>query len=90
MRVAIICYDKPGHLELRKATRAAHVEYLKASGAIAMAGPLLDANGEMCGSLLIVEVEDMAAAEAFAAGDPYGQAGLFESVTLRQWNQTMG
>ncbi|WP_424971841.1 YciI family protein [Dinoroseobacter sp. S76] len=90
MLVALIAIDKPGSLELRKANREAHVAYLKASDAVQQAGPFLSNTGEMCGSLIILEVADMEAAQAFAAGDPYGKAGLFESVELRQWNRVIG
>lgn len=90
MLIALMARDKPGALEIRKANRAAHVAYLKSSGVVAMAGPLLDDAGEMCGSLIVLDVADMAAAEAFAAGDPYAKAGLFASVTLDAWNKVIG
>ncbi len=90
MRVALRAKDKAGALQTRLDNREAHVAYLKASGVVEMAGPLLDAAGEMCGSLIILEVADMAAAEIFRDGDPYGQAGLFESVTLDAWNKVIG
>ncbi|MEL6914426.1 MAG: YciI family protein [Pseudomonadota bacterium] len=90
MLVALTARDKPGALSIRMETRAAHVDYLKASPAVRMAGPLLDAGGEMAGSLIILEVADMAEAERFAAGDPYGRAGLFESVSLDPWNKVIG
>jgi uncharacterized protein YciI len=32
----------------------------------------------------------MAAAEAWAAADPYAKAGLFESVTIRAWKKVRG
>ena len=70
--------------------RPKHVEYLKASAAVRMAGPLLNDAGDMCGSLIILEVEDMAEAEAWAASDPYALAGLFESVSLDPWNKVIG
>ena len=44
----------------------------------------------MCGSLVILEVEDLAAAEAWAAGDPYANAGLFSSVEIRPWKKVIG
>ena len=37
------------------------------------AGPFLDAAGEMCGSLVIIDVVDQEAADAWAAGDPYAK-----------------
>ncbi len=87
---AVICQDKPGHLEVRKANREAHLAYLKDTGAVAQAGPFLDAAGAMCGSLLILDVADMAAAQDWVAGDPYGKAGLFETVSVQAWNRVIG
>lgn len=90
MRVALVAKDKPGALQTRLDNRADHVAYLKANDCVEMAGPLLNEAGEMCGSLIVLEVADMAAAEAFVAGDPYGKAGLFDSVELTAWNKVIG
>ena len=90
MLVALIARDKAGALPVRMENRPAHVEYLKASPAVQQAGPLLDANGEMCGSLIVLDVSDIAEAEAWAAGDPYAKAGLFDSVELIPWNRVIG
>ncbi len=88
MRVAVICTDKPDHLEVRKANRDAHVAYLKSTG-VEQAGPFLDANGDMYGSLIILDVADMSAAQAWAADDPYAKAGLFSDVRLEVWNKVI-
>ncbi|MEO0773881.1 MAG: YciI family protein, partial [Pseudomonadota bacterium] len=61
----------------------------KANSIVSQAGPLLNDAGDMCGSLVVLDVPDMAAAEAFVAGDPYGKAGLFESVELIPWNKVI-
>ncbi|MBO9473249.1 YciI family protein [Shimia sp. R10_1] len=91
MLIALIAKDKAGALDIRKANRDAHLAYLKSSGdTIMMAGPFLDDAGDMCGSLIILNVADMAEAEAWAAADPYKAAGLFESVTLQAWNKVLG
>lgn len=90
MRFALIAKDKPGALEVRKANRDAHVAYLKSTDAVEIAGPFLDDNGEMCGSLIILDLPDMAAAEAWAAQDPYKAAGLFQSVEITAWNKVIG
>ena len=90
MRFALIAKDKPGALEVRKANRDAHVAYLKSTDAVEMAGPFLDDNGEMCGSLIILDLPDMAAAEAWAAQDPYKAADRFQSVELTAWNKVIG
>ena len=90
MLIALMAYDKDGALELRKANRDAHVAYLKSTDAVVQAGPFLNDAGEMCGSLIILDVADMAAAQAWAANDPYANAGLFRDVTLMQWNRVIG
>ena len=82
--------DTPNALETRVATRQAHVDYIRGSGLVKIGGPLLDAAGEMAGSMLLIETEDLAAAEAFAAADPYALAGLFEKVELRPFKLTLG
>ena len=90
MLVALIAHDKPGSLSIRQENRPAHLEYLKASASVAQAGPLLNENGEMAGSLIILDVEEMSQAEDWARNDPYGKAGLFETVTLTHWNRVIG
>ena len=87
---AIICIDKPDALEIRKANRADHLAHIKASdGAIVQAGPFLDTDGAMCGSLLIFD-GPLEAAQAWADTDPYARAGLFQSVEIRAWNRVVG
>jgi uncharacterized protein len=86
----IVALDKPGARELRAANRQAHLDYADATGAVVMAGPFLDPDGGMTGSLLILDLPDMAAAEAWAAADPYAKAGLFESVSIRAWKKVRG
>ncbi len=88
MLIALIAKDKPGALAIRQENRPAHVEYLKATN-VAQAGPLLDDNGEMCGSLVILDLHDMAAAQDWVAHDPYNKAGLFESTELIVWNKVI-
>jgi uncharacterized protein YciI len=70
--------------------RQAHLAYIEATGVVAQAGPLLDAQGQMAGSLVVLDVPDMAAAESWAANDPYAQAGLFADVQLHAWKRVIG
>ncbi len=87
----IVCLDKPGVLDQRVATRPEHVAYLQTQmDVIRLAGPQLDAQGKGCGSLFVVEVADRAAAEAFSAGDPFTQKGIFGQVDIRGFTATMG
>lgn len=90
MLVALMCQDRPDHLEVRKANRDAHLAHIKESGIVTMAGPLLDDGGQMCGSLVVLDVPDMGTAQTWVDGDPYGKAGLFASVQLTQWNKVIG
>lgn len=90
MRVALICIHKPGHLHVRQENRAAHLAHIEASGLVEMAGPFLNAAGEMCGSLVVLSVDRMEQAQDWAANDPYAKAGLFQSVDLREWKKVIG
>ena len=87
----LTCLDKPDGLALRLATRQQHLDFIAANReAIRAAGPFLNDAGDMCGSMLIVEADDLAAASDVVAKDPYAAAGLFESVTLRPWKLAVG
>jgi uncharacterized protein YciI len=90
MLIAVICTDRPGAIETRKANREAHLAYISKTGVVAQAGPFLDSAGGMCGSLIILDVEDRTAAETWAAADPYANAGLFADVRIEQWNKVIG
>ncbi len=89
MHYALICLDKPNALQTRVENRAAHLAYIEVTGIVEMAGPFLEA-GQMCGSLLVLETDSLKAAQDWAAGDPYGKAGLFESVTVTEWKKVIG
>lgn len=86
----LTCLDKPGALEVRKGAREAHLAFLAERGVARLGGPLLDANGDMAGSLLIIEAADLEAARDFSAADPYARAGLFQSVDIRPFRVTVG
>ena len=90
MLIALIAKDKSGALQTRKDNRDAHLAYIESTGVVAQAGPLLDEAGEMAGSLVILDVTDMTAAQDWAANDPYAKAGLFESVELVAWKKVIG
>ncbi|MFT5066698.1 MAG: hypothetical protein ACI9TA_002325 [Reinekea sp.] len=90
MRVALMTKDKSGALQTRLDNRDAHLAYIADTGVVEMAGPFLDADGMMCGSLIVLDVDDMAAAQAWADNDPYNKAGLFASVNLSEWKKVIG
>jgi len=87
---AIHCIDKPDSLELRAATRPAHLGHIHAANdTMLVAGPLLGLDGAPIGSLLIADFADRKAAIQFAAEDPYALAGLFASVAVTAWRKVM-
>lgn len=86
MLFALICRDKPDHLAVRQDTRPAHLEFLNSLGGdLKFAGPFLDDAGAPNGSLVMIQAEDIEAAKAIAARDPYATAGLFADVEILPW-----
>ncbi len=84
MLFSLVCTDRPGALSLRLATRPTHLAFLETyQSKLVHAGAMLDLDGRPCGSILLIDVEDHAAAEGFAVADPYAVAGLFESTVIR-------
>jgi uncharacterized protein YciI len=87
----LACFDKPNSLDLRMATREAHLAYAGENAAmVKVAGPMLDDAGAMAGSLFILEAPDKATVEAFNAADPYTKAGLFGQVEIRGFRASIG
>jgi uncharacterized protein YciI len=82
--------DKPGHLPVRMASREAHLDYVRETGVVRLGGPFLDANGEMCGSMIVIEADDLDMAHAWHALDPYRSAGLFDASEVKPWRVTVG
>jgi len=86
--------DRPDGAAIREATRNDHFAYLeKNEDILVLGGALLgdDDKGTRIGSVLIVNVPNRAAAEAFSENEPFRKAGLFSSVKITrmrrgQWN----
>jgi len=79
--------DGPRGVELRKLHRPAHlahIEKLDAAGRVRFGGPLIDADGQPCGSVVIFEADDLDAARAIAESDPYRVEGIFGELELRE------
>ena len=86
---AVICRDQAGKLQTRLDTRDAHLAFLKAQPGLRMAGPLIE-EGEMRGSLLIVEAETLTQVKDWAAGDPYALAGVYATVSIHEYAWGLG
>lgn len=90
MLFALVAWDKDGALDVRMENRPDHLIYLESTGVVRQAGPLLNAEGQPYGSLIVLDVEDMEAAQGWAANDPYAKAGLFRDVQISAWKQVVG
>jgi uncharacterized protein len=83
MLFVVIRHDKPNSVALRQSERPQHLIYLeRVMQCITSGGALLDDRDQQIGSVLIIDVADRAAAEEFAATDPYVAAGLFASTYI--------
>ena len=90
--------DVPDSLEKRLSVRAQHVERLdelKQQGRLILAGPLpaIDSNDPgdagFTGSLIVAEFDSLASAQQWANNDPYIQAGVYESVTVKPFKKVL-
>lgn len=87
----LYCVDRENALEVRLAAREAHLAYIGSRAAeVQIGGPMLDDEGRMAGSMLVIDVADRAAAEAFSAADPYTKAGLWQRVEIRPIKLSVG
>jgi uncharacterized protein len=98
MLYMILGQDTPDALPKRKATRPAHLDYVKAlhqQGRVRLAGPrpkldsAMPADAGFYGSLLIVEFATLQEAREWAANDPYTLAGVFEHVEVQPFIQVL-
>lgn len=94
MHYIIVNTDREDGVQLRVATRDAHLAYLRDHGKnarLVQAGPTPSEDGtRMTGSLLVVEADTIKEVRALAADDPYTKAGLFSNTDVRPWNWTIG
>ncbi len=90
MLFVLYCRDRRDAGSLRQTNRPAHLEWAKGQTGIRMAGPLLDDDEQMIGSLFVIEAENRGAIEQLHASDPYVKAGLFERVEIHPFRWLLG
>lgn len=85
MYFVIIARDKPAG-DLRAKLRTQHLEFIADKQHLfRFGGPLIDDAGTVTGSLMILDLPDRAALDAYMAQDPYFRdGGIFETVTVQQ------
>ncbi len=87
MQFIIRATDGPNMLEKRMEVRPRHLEGMnRLSGHILCAGGLLDAEGRMKGSVLVMDFEDRAALDAYLASEPYVVEHVWETVEVERIN----
>jgi len=98
MWYSLVCTDVAESLALRKAARPAHLqrlEVLRDAGRLLVAGPNpsidSEAPGEagFSGSIIIAEFDSLAAAQEWAAQDPYQAAGVYASVSVKPYKKVL-
>lgn len=90
MQYAAICLDKDQAENLRLENRGAHIEHLrKVRDNILLAGPFLNDEGGMCGSLLVFDNMSKEEIKTWLESDPYAKAGLFQSVEIKPFKKVL-
>lgn len=80
------CLDKTeGGAEARAKARPDHLAWAVGLGdTVRMAGALLSPEGNMIGSMFIIQADSLAAAKALHAQDPYVAGGVFGDVQIHE------
>jgi uncharacterized protein YciI len=94
----IVAKDHSDSLERRRGARPAHLARLLAlrdSGRLLLAGPLPAIDAEdpgpagFAGSLVVAAFDSLEAARAWAAVDPYVEAGVYATVDIHPFKKAL-
>lgn len=87
MQFMIMAYDGEGMLDKRMEVRPQHLEGMKALGKhVVCAGGLLDGEGKLKGSALVMEFDDRAGVDEYLANEPYVKAGVWQKIDIETMN----
>ena len=87
MQFVITAYDGKDMLEKRMEVRPRHLENMsKINGKVLCAGGLLDEEGKMKGSVLILEFADKALLDDYLASEPYITEKVWQDVKVETMN----
>jgi uncharacterized protein len=98
MYYAMMAEDTPNSLAARLNARPAHLARLtelQAQGRLLLAGPFpaidsIDPGpAGFSGSLIVAEFESLAAAKTWADADPFVNAGVYASVTVKPFRKSL-
>ncbi len=87
MQFIIRAYDGEGMLDRRMEVRPRHLEGMdRLSEHVICAGGLLDEEGKMKGSVLIMEFDTRKELDDYLAGEPYVTEHVWERVDVERMN----
>jgi hypothetical protein len=83
-------WDHEDGLAHRLEVRPRHRAHYEALGDdLVLSGPYLDEKGDPIGSMIVIRRDSQAAAEAYAAADPFVTEKVFSSLTVSRWDWFM-
>ena len=87
MQFMIKAFDGENMLEKRMEVRPRHLEGMKKLGKqIICAGGLLDEEGKMKGSALVLEFPDRTALDEYLKDEPYVVEGVWQKIEVERMN----
>ncbi|MBO7553099.1 MAG: hypothetical protein J6T82_03585 [Bacteroidaceae bacterium] len=87
MQFVIKAYDGEGMLDRRMAVRARHFEGMEKMKAHTLcAGGMLDDDGKMIGSVLVMEFENREELDEYLANEPYVVEHVWERIEVERMN----
>ena len=87
MQFIIKAYDGEGMLDKRMEIRPRHLEGIeRIKKHVICAGGLLDDEGKMKGSVLIMEYENREQLDEYLANEPYVQEHVWEKIEVERMN----
>ena len=87
MQFMIKALDGEGKLDKRMEVRPRHLEGMdKLGDKLILAGGLLDEEGKMKGSMLVMEFPDREAVDEYLKNEPYVLEGVWEKVEVERYN----
>ena len=92
MQYVIHAYDHtgPDAFDRRMAARSAHLAYaaqLKEKGQFLLGGALLDPDGKMMGSMLMLDMETEDQLNEYLKSDPYIVQGVWDKIDVKPFRQ---
>lgn len=87
MQYAIIAHDGKGMLEKRLVVRQRHLENIaRIKGKVICAGGILDEEGKMAGSVMILDFDSKELLDEYLKSEPYIQEHVWATVEVERMN----